>query len=333
MLIDNLKPYSLKSFEIKTLEIESEVLKSNPLKDSFKRRVPILLPKQPGEYNFVFYLSGFTGNAEKNFNFKPYEKNLIQEIDQWTVEESIGLKVYVFVDAWTGWGGSQFINSKGCGNYEDYMVKELVPMVHKTLKDFEYKVFDNIVLGGSSGGYGALHLCSKFPEVFSHCLAIAPDCDFEISLKSEIYQGFSDILNQGGAMEFFKAIKKYEIKTSQKSFYKMVNVLAMAACYSDVDSDFMPLLPLDKEGEFNKDLWKKWLEKDPLHFLPKRVENLKKLKTVFLSVGNFDEFLLQYGVRKIRKILQENSVDCVYEEFEGSHFDIGTRRKTALSMV
>ncbi len=333
MLIDNLKPYMLKNFEMKTLQIKSEFLKSNSLRDSFKRNIPILLPRESGEYNCVFYLSGFTGNAQKSFNFKPYGKSLIQEIDEWTVQEAIGLKVYVFVDAWTTWGGSQFINSKGCGSYEDYIVKELVPMVHQALKKLNYKVFDNVVFGGSSGGYGALHLCSKFPEVFHHCLAIAPDCDFEISLKPEIYQAFSNIFNQGGPIEIFKAIKKYEINTSQKSFHQMVNVLAMAACYSDVDSDLMPLLPLDKEGEFKNDLWEKWLQKDPLYFLLKRTENLKKLKTIFLSVGEFDQFLLQYGVRKIHKIFKKNSIDCIYEEFKGNHFDIGTRRKTALSMV
>ncbi|MGH1468836.1 MAG: alpha/beta hydrolase-fold protein [Bdellovibrionales bacterium] len=330
---DNLKPYELKNFEIKTLQIKSESLKENPLGDSFVRNIPVLVPKKQGGYNCVFHLSGFTSNAQKNFNFKSYEQNLIEEIDEWTMSESISPKIYVFVDAWTSWGGSQFINSEGCGKYEDYIVKELVPFVEKSLKSIDYSVADKVVLGGSSGGYGALHLCSKFPEVFPHCLAIAPDCDFEVSLKHEVYQGFADIMNQDGPLEILNKIKGFDIKTNQRSFHTMVNVLAMAACYSKIDENNMPILPLEKEGGFDQDLWSKWLEKDPVHFLPKRLDAVKSLKTIFLSVGEFDQFLLQYGVRKIRKLFKENEVGFIYEEFKGNHFDIGTRRKKALSLV
>lgn len=329
MFLENLQTFNLKSFSIKTLKIESEALKNNPLKDSSLRSNPILLPKEQGNYQCVFYLSGFTGNGSKNFNFKSFEQNFIEELDEWTEAKSISPKIYIFVDAWTRWGGSQFINSEGCGNYEDYIL-ELV----EEMKDLEgYRVSDFAVMGGSSGGYGALHLSSKFPEVFSHCLAVAPDCDFEVSLKPEIYHAYADILNHGGAGEFFNKLKAGELKTNQRSFHGSVNVLAMAACYSRVDKESMPLLPLEKEGDFDDVLWNHWLKKDPLHFLEDRIDNLKALNTIFLSVGEFDQFLLQYGSRKIRKMLLKNDIQFSYEEFKGNHFDISTRRKKALSLL
>lgn len=330
---ENLNIYSLESFQIKTLGVESKALEENPLGDPSLRLTPSLLPKEKGEYSCVFYLAGFTSNGSKNFNFKSYEQSFVQELDQWTNEGSISPKIYIFVDAWTSWGGSQFINSEGCGKYEDYLVEDLVPQVSNALKALGYVVKDNIVMGGSSGGYGALHLSSKFPDLFPHCLAIAPDCDFEVSLKPEIYHAFADIFHQGGAKEILNKIRSFEIKTNQRSFHTMVNALAMAACYSDLDEEGMPLLPLEKEGVFDEALWSKWLKKDPLHFLPKRTEGLSKVKTLFLSVGEFDQFLLQYGARKIRTLLKEKEIDFVYEEFKGNHFDIGTRRKKALSLV
>lgn len=333
MLIDNLKTNDLKNFHIKTLRIDSNALKRNPLNDSSVRFLPILVPKEQGSYNCVFYLSGFTGNASKSFNFKSYKKNFTQEIDEWTTNELISPKIYVFVDTWTSWGGSQFINSEGCGKYEDYIVKEMVPLVKSTLEKNQYKINENVVMGGSSGGYGALHLSSKYPDIFHHCLAIAPDCDFEVSLKSEMYHAFADIQHQGGAKEIFNRIINFDIKTSQRNFHGMVNVLAMGACYSKIDENSMPILPLEKEGSFDEALWSSWLEKDPIQFLPKRIENIKKIKTIFLSVGEFDQFLLQYGVRKIRKLLKEEKIDFTYEEFKGNHFDIGTRRKKALSLL
>ena len=112
-----------------------------------------------------------------------------------------------------------------------------------------------------------------------------------------------------------------------------MNVIGMAACYSKIGDEGQPILPLGREGDFDNEIWQEWLSKDPLHFLPKRTENLKSLKTLFLSVGEFDQFLLQFGSRKIRKSLQENKVDFTYEEFQGNHFDLGKRRKKALSML
>ncbi len=333
MFQNNFKPFELKKFNIKTLEIESEALKNNPLGDSTKRLLPVLLPKESGAYHCIFYLSGFTGNGQKNFNFKSFEKNFIEEIDEWTESESITPKIYIFVDAWTTWGGSQFINSEGCGNYEDYIVKEIVPKLKENLESLGYETTGRVVMGGSSGGYGALHLCSKHPEIFEHCLAIAPDCDFEVSLKPEIYQAFASVSDQGGVKEVYDKIAKFEANTQQRSFHTTVNALAMAACYSRLGEDMMPILPLEKEGGFDEELWAHWLKKDPIYFLKKRIENLKKLKTIFISVGEFDQFLLQYGVRKIRRILKEEGVDFVYEEFRGNHFDIGTRRKKALALV
>ena len=41
--------------------------------------------------------------------------------------------LYVFVDALT-FGGSQFINSSGTGQYQDYILKELVSAVKKTIE-------------------------------------------------------------------------------------------------------------------------------------------------------------------------------------------------------
>jgi len=330
MLLENLQTHNLSKFDVKTLRLESACLKDNPLGDSNIKSNPLLLPKAKGTYQCVLYLSGFTSNGSKNFNFKSFEANFIEELDEWTKNGALTPKIYVFVDAWTAWGGSQFINSKGCGQYEDYIVKELVP----ALQNLEgHQIQDTIVMGGSSGGYGALHLTSKFPEIFDHCLAVAPDCDFEVSLKSEIYHAYADILNHGGVLEVFKKLKAGELNTNQRSFHTMMNALAMGACYSEVDHSFMPILPLEKEGGFDSELWSTWLEKDPLYFLKDRIANIKKLKTVFLSVGEFDQFLLQYGARKIRRLLLDHGVELTYEEFRGNHFDISTRRKKALSLV
>lgn len=333
MLIDNLNTYDLPEFQISTLKIESESLKDNPLNDSHIRHNPLLYPKSQNSYKAVLFLSGFTGNGVKNFNFRSFEPNFIEEVSTWTINQTISPMIYVFVDAWTLWGGSQFINSKGAGNYEDYIIKELVPQVEETLKGKNYEISEWAVMGGSSGGYGALHLSSKYPDIFKHCLAIAPDCHFEVSLKPEIYHAYPKIESWGGIDKIRTDLINGELKTNSRDFHTVMNVLGMAHCYSDLGFSGAPLLPLQREGEFDELLWQEWLKKDPLHFLPNRLDNLKKLKTLFISVGEYDQFLLQFGARKLRTLLLEKSVELTYEEFKGNHFDISTRRKKALTLI
>ena len=44
----------------------------------------------------------------------------------------------VFVDAWTAYGGSQFVDSAGTGRYHSYLCDEVVPWVdarYRTLAD------------------------------------------------------------------------------------------------------------------------------------------------------------------------------------------------------
>ncbi len=333
MLKDNLEVYNLSEFKISTLKITSSALKDNPLGDSIHRSNPMLYPSQTGSYKAVLFLSGFTGNGAKNFNFRSFEPNLIEEIESWTKNESIAPLIYIFVDAWTLWGGSQFINSKGCGNYEDFIMKELLPKAEEELKSRDYKVSEWAVMGGSSGGYGALHLSSKFPETFKNCLAIAPDCHFDISLKPEIYHAFPKIESWGGIDKIRTDLITRELKINSRDFHTVMNVIGMAHCYSNLGITGTPLLPLDKEGNFDEILWKSWLEKDPLYFLPKRIAALKSLKTLFLSVGEYDQFLLQFGARQIRQLFLKNDIPFTYEEFKGNHFDISTRRKKALSLL
>ena len=113
----------------------------------------------------------------------------------------------------------------------------------------------------------------------------------------------------------------------------MINALAMAACYSQIDDSGTPKFPVNEQGEVDQNLWSLWLENDPLYFLRERGEALKSLKSLFLTVGKSDQFLLQYGTRKIHRVLESLGVEHVYEEFDGTHFDLGKQRKRALSIL
>lgn len=325
-ILKNYLAYDVNNFLIETLKIESSILAKNPLKDSPVRYNPLLLPKTEGPWSVVVVLAGFTGNAPFYFNPKFNEQNSIQVIDQALARGEAPQALYVFVDAMTTWGGSQFINSAATGHYEDYIIQELLPAL-KELYPVSHRTQDWCVTGGSSGGYGALHLGSKYPEIFGWVAAIAPDSFFEASLLPELYQALPlwAKYNESG-LKALEELRNGKL-TKNRNWHTLLNAFGMAACYGAEGTHGNFQLPLDSySGKIKSSIWAQWLEKDPIHFLPKRIENLKKLEGIYLDVGTKDNFHLQYGARQISNIFKNAEIDHDYVEFDGNHFDIGERR-------
>jgi len=318
-VLDQLSVLDLKNFSLETLLIESKALKRNPLKDPHVRRNPVLIPKNAeGPLPVVFVLSGLTGNGPQSFSTKFGELNTAEILDAAVSAHKAPKALYVFVDATTSWGGSQFINSAQ-GNYEDYLIKELIPAIHENY-DVSPLAKKWCVTGGSSGGYGALHLSSKFPNIFGVAAAIAPDCFFQASLLSEMYDALYDWTKFGGPKGLLKELRAGRL-SKNKNFHTLVNAVGMSLCYAGGE------LPIDSyTGVLKPSVWKKWMQHDPLVFLPKRAANLKKLSALYIDVGNRDQFDLHLGCRQLNQWLKSKKIKHHYSEFNGTHFEIGTRR-------
>jgi len=318
-ILDQLSALDLKNFHVETLQIESSVLKNNSLKDSAIRRNPVLIPKiATGPLPVVIILAGLTGNGPDSFSPRFGELNTVQNIDEAVSAKKAPTALYVFVDAMTSWGGSQFINSVQ-GRYEDFVIQELVPALHQCY-DVSSQAKHWCVTGGSSGGYGALHLGSKFPETFGVVAALAPDCFFEASLLPEFYKTLHDWNESGGPKGLFKELKNGRLRRN-KNFHSLVNAVGMSLCYADGE------LPIDSYTGLRKPtVWKKYQAKDPLVFLPKRLKNLKKLHSLYIDVGNKDQFDLHLGCRQLHQWLKSKKVKHSYTEFNGTHFDLAPRR-------
>ena len=307
---------SFRSFHFEAFPIESRILPSFKKKRAVKNNL-VLFPKTRAKnYPLVFILPGFGGSPPSFFKRKPFFSFSKAEIlDRMAAVKKAPKAVYVVVDAMTLWGGSQFINSP-LGNYEDYLVRELFFEIKKRFSINSKKV---CVMGASSGGYGALHLSSKYGGSFPYVAALAPDSLFELSLLPECYKALPIIKKMGGVRAIENQLKKKTLKSKSESFL-VLNALAMAFCYGEKVSS--QVFPIQKNGDINKKAWNFWKEKDPIVFLQKRKGQIKKIKAVYLSSGKFDEFFLQYGTRKIEEILKKQKVKVSFFEFEGGHFQM-----------
>jgi enterochelin esterase family protein len=90
-----------------------------------------------------------------------------------------------------------------------------------------------------------------------------------------------------------------------------LNILGMAAAYSPnpATPPFGVDLPCDLEsGAFREDVWRRWLEHDPLVLLETHADALRSLRLLYLDCGTRDEFNLQHGARLFTRRLRELGV-------------------------
>jgi enterochelin esterase family protein len=322
-MLEDFQLLNLKNFYLEQIRIKSDALKSNALGDPTERTSPCLVPKsfQSKKLPLVLVLAGFTGNGPKYLGPRGFEDNMAEQIDKGASKQKAPKAIYVFVDAFSFWGGSQFINSAGVGNYEDYIVKELFPSL---LESYPIDTKKVMLMGVSSGGYGALHLASKYPEKFNHCAALAPDSYFETCYLGDLYKASPYLLGKS-YNTLISEHKKGKI-LARRDGHSILNAIGMTACYSAKSKKKIEF-PIDlSTGLINKTVWKKWKDQDPVNFLVKRHKKVAKLKEIYLEVGVRDQFHLYFGARQMHQALKDKKIRHHYNEFNGTHFDFAERR-------
>ncbi len=310
---------------------ESEILKNNPPGDKFVRDVIVYLPPGYAEekrYPTVYALTGFTGRGKMFLNDKAFSPNLVERIDLLIGAGKIKPMIVVMPDCFTYYGGSQYINSSATGNYEDYLTREIVPFIDENFATLTDKN-SRAVMGGSSGGYGALVLSMRHADIFGLCASLSGDCYFEISLLPDFGKAFRAI--KGDPQGLMKKIWNEEAKQGKFDF-DALNIIGMSACYSPNGADFD--LPFDLEtGEIRQEIWEKWLAHDPVRLVEKYAEGLKSLKLLFIDAGTSDEFNLDIGANVLSKKLRDFDIPHIKEEFDGGHHNISYRQARSLELI
>jgi enterochelin esterase family protein len=320
-------------FESATLVLhkhKSTLLENNPLGDSVLRYSPILIPKEnPGNLPLVALLVGFTGSGLKVISQSLWKKNLPERIAQLLAQKKIPPAIFVWPACETSLGGSQYVNSSATGDYEDFLVQELLPCI----EDEYHCGGENgrIVVGKSSGGFGALHLAMNNPGYFHALGSHSGDLNFQMTYVAEFSDALTAWQKAGGPKAF---LDSFPPKRLGRQAHAAINMLAMSACYSPNEKTELGFdLPLEPDtGGFRADVFDRWLRFDPLHKIKESpsVDALKSLKACFLDAGNEDEFGLQWGLRLFRQELEAAKVEHHIEFYAGGHFDTDWRYEHSL---
>ncbi len=318
---------------VQWLLFTSTVLADNPLGDPVTRITPVVLPpdydaNSSRRYPVLYGLTGYTGRGAAMLNSRPWGQNLQDRLNR-LYSEGMPHAIFVLPDCFTAFGGSQYVNSSAVGNYEDYLVREIVPWIDSQFRTIPH-AGGRGVFGKSSGGYGAIMMGMRHPDVFSAVADHSGDAVFELGYKPD-FPKTANAINAAGGLE--KWWESFKAKTKKRhSDIEVMNIIAMAACYSPNPNAPLGLdLPFDPYTcEIIPEVWERWLAFDPYELVERYADALRSLRLLFIDCGNRDEFNLHFSARRLVRKLQALNIPHIYEEFDDGHMEIDYRYDVSL---
>ncbi len=301
---------------IKTDEIRFASLEGNLVGDSANRTVIIYLP--PGydrdkkmRYPVVYLLHGFNGYGVGNkmwireggvFN--------VETISRLIAEKKIGPMIIVLPDGSNRFGGSMYTDSITTGNWEDYIVRELVAYIDKNYRTLA-TVESRGIAGHSMGGYGALKLAMKHPDVFGAVFGSSPCCltlpPPPVNLQSLI-----------------AATKLTSFEEADKATFPVRVSFAFAAAWSPnpANPPFYSEYPIGasaNDGDPAAAVRARWQANIPTYMVDQYIANLRRLRGIAFAVGTQDALL--DSNKQFDEALKRNRIEHTFEIFEGGHTD------------
>ncbi len=324
---------------VEVRQFHSPALEGNALGSPADRPLVIYLPpgyaRSDARYPVVTFLHGFNGSGLGWINVTPFTPSVPERLDALIAAGKVPPVIGVFADGFTELGGTQWENSEAIGNYRNYLVTDLVAHVDATLRT-RPQAASRALVGKSSGGYGALLIGGLHPDVYGHIASHAGDAYFEYCYLPDFPKAALQILKGGGVAPWYNEFLRRGKETKHKSDdHAVINLLAMAATYSPKASEPLGLeLPFELQtAAIREEVWARWLLRDPVRFVPQRLDNYRKLSSLFLDCGTRDEFNIRWGTRMVANALRKGAVHAVHEEFEDGHMGINYRYERSLSYL
>jgi S-formylglutathione hydrolase FrmB len=280
----------------------------------------------------VYVIQGFTGQIDTWRNRAAFRPSVPELVDRLFAEEDCPPALVVFVDAWTSYGGSQFLNSSATGRYLDYLCDEVVDFVdarYPTIADRDHRG----IAGKSSGGYGAMVVPMLRPDVFGALASHAGDALFEACYIPEfplVARRLRDDCD--GSYEAFFAHMAASDHMDWTKWGPTLEMYGYAAAYSpDRSSPGKALLPFDiATARLHGDVWAQWLDLDPVRMARPHADALRSMRRIYLDAGRSDEYYLDLGAEAFAAELQKLGVEYTLELFDGKHGGIAYRYPGAI---
>lgn len=310
-----------------TVEQESVTVRidSTLVRDSVSYELPTL-----------YLLHGFNGNHN-------YYKDLFvlkETLDEMISNGEVVPMVVVTPDCNNYFGGSFYTNSPEdpdlgisfAGNFEDFVTTELIDYITFNF-NIDTASAKRGISGHSMGGYGALTLAMKHPDLYSSVSSMSAPVAFDslIVLFDSIYaeNNFDTSAVPPDTAGFYAIAPSSEKKLTTLIF-------AMGAAFSphavlnpdtslfhrviDMDFPFGVDLPFNLDGTLNDSLWDDyWLPNDPLTMLNSIGYTALEGKPIYLDCGDSDDLITSMHLQNqaFAQALGSYNLDYEYIEYSG----------------
>ncbi|MEK6283846.1 MAG: alpha/beta hydrolase-fold protein [Acidobacteriota bacterium] len=291
--------------------------------ESADRRVSIYLPPSydtspEKRYPVIYLLHGIT-DTDGTWIF-PWTKSgdpwqtIPGVMNRGIAEKRFGEMIVVMPDELTRWGGSFYTNSSVTGNWEDFTVKDLVNYV-----DGKYRTLARVssrgIAGHSMGGYGAIKLGMKFPDLYSVVYGINP----------AVLGWGRDLTVENPSFKFLLTNPVTNREEAFKGGIYALGSIVVGQAFSPnpgkpplfVD---LPFMMVDGQLQPAEPAFSKWQENMPLYMVEKYEANLRKLRGLRFDSGYEDEFThIPPTSKALSTALTARGIAHIFEEYNGDH--------------
>lgn len=315
---EEFKPFSL-------VKIEAPALENNLIGEKSQRSfwlyLPPSYPTSTASYPVVYYLPGFGDSGMLGFQL-PRDMN--QLIEDGKIEEMI----LVVVPGTNLLGGSFYVNSPVTGNWEDFIVHDVVGYV-----DSHYRTLAQSgsrgISGHSMGGFGALDIAMKHPDVFGAVYSLSPGLFDENGLAES--QMFNSTRTIDAFLDAQQQILAKPREEAQSVVLHMPDQFTAAYASAFAPNPENPPFYFDYpysrvNGETVKDesVWQRWESGFGAvrQEIAEHKDNLLRLKGMVIDVGDRDEYAwIPKGCTYYAEQLTAAGIPHELRTYDGRHQD------------
>ena len=241
------------------------------------------------------------------------------------VEGSEHEVILVGVDGRTATGSSYFVDGSVNGLWLEYLSERVVNAIDGRFRTLRSARARGLV-GHSTGGYNALTVAMRRPEIFGAALASAPDgLDLEAWLFPDgktmhedwlAWMRFEAVLGASGQMTSYAAAFSPEVKGGHTGLQWPVDLTT---------------------GRVQEPAWSHWQRQNPYRWLDDDVM-VKRIKSrlsgrIFIEAAPDDEFNVGPPAMRFSQKLTQLGIDHHFRYESGGHFDWYERYQRTLPLM
>ena len=294
---------------VEQIVVHGASLEGNLEGDSPDRDATVYLPPSYAgspmrRYPVLYLLHGYGGKQD---TFTTRLASLAESQDRLATAQGFSEFIVVTPSAYTLHKGSMYSASPTTGDWEKFVAEDLVAYMDGHYRTLATRMSRGLA-GHSMGGYGALRIGMKRPDVFGSLYLMSSCClGANRNPTPESMAAAAAVTTREQAEEAAKA-PGFGVSTT----------LASAAAWSPNPAN-PPLfydLPV-KDGKIRPEIVAKWVANAPLEMLEQHAADLNRYYAIAIDIGTMDP--LYASNQRLHDTLTRLRVPHYYEEYEGDH--------------